>query len=438
MARKEGKAMKKIFTISLFMAILITAFSLNSAMGEQVTLRFSDWHLTEDVWNKSLNEGMDIFHKQHPDIKVTLEPVSYGEKETKYTVESAAGRAPDVFHVHAFSLPMFFGKGFAKDLTPFIEKEGPGFLDAWYPLPLELMKHSGKMHAMPGDYMTMVLFYNTNMFKAAGLDPNKPPKTTDEFLAYAKKLTRDTDGDGKIDQWGFGTVGAKSPGFSMRFGPFLWSFGADYLTPDMKRSALDTPEAKEAFAFFVELYTKHKVVPPGLTAMNPQEVRTQFAQKKVAMILGSGWTPPIVNKINPDLNAFEVLKCAPAPVKRKQATAIWLSSWVMSPSTKHPNEAWELMKFITSKDIELKWFVDNRVTSSRKDVSGVAPEILNDKFASVMASQLPYGKVEPQIKQWPEIMDTFTTSLQESIVGMKTPEKALSEAHERINAILAR
>ena len=125
-------------------------------------------------------------------------------------------------------------------------------------------------------------------------------------------------------------------------------------------------------------------------------------------------------------------------MKRKQATAIWLSSWVMSPNTKHPKEAWELMKFITSKEIELKWFVDNRVTSSRKDVSGVAPEILNDKFASVMASQLPYGKVEPQIKQWPEIIDTFTTSLQEAVVGMKTPEKALAEAHKRINAILAR
>ena len=110
----------------------------------------------------------------------------------------------------------------------------------------------------------------------------------------------------------------------------------------------------------------------------------------------------------------------------------------MSPNTKHPNEAWELLKFMTSKEMELKWFVDNRVTSSRKDVSGVAPEILNDKFASVMASQLPYGKVEPQIKQWPEIIDTFTTSLQEAIVGMKTPDKALAEAHERINAILAR
>jgi multiple sugar transport system substrate-binding protein len=430
--------MKKTLSIFACVAVFLVAFSFTSAMAEQVTLRFSDWHLTEDVWNKSLNEGMAIFHQRYPNIKVVMEPVSYGEKETKYTVESAAGRAPDVFHVHAFSLPMFFGKGFAKDLTPFIEKEEAGFLDAWYPLPLELMTYKGKIHAMPGDYMTMVLFYNTEMFKAAGLDPDKPPKTWDEFLTYAQKLTRDTNGDGKVDQWGFGTVGAKSPGFSLRFGPFIWSYGADYLTPDMKKSALDTPEAKAAFTFFVELFTKYKVVPPGLTAMNPQEVRTQLAQKKVAMIMGSGWTPPIVNKINPDLNAFEVLSCAPAPVKTKPATAIWLSSWVMSPNTKHPDEAWQLIKFITSKEMELKWFKDNRVTSSRKDVSGVAPEILNDKFASVMASQLPYGKVEPQIKQWPEIMDTFTTSLQEAIVGMKTPEKALAEAHERINAILAR
>ena len=430
--------MKRILVCSILIPVCLILVGLASSRAEQVTLRFSDWHLTEDVWNKSLNEAMDIFHQRHPNIKVVLEPVSYGEKETKYTVESVAGRAPDVFHVHAFSLPMFFSKGFAKDLTPFIEKEGPGFLDAWYPLPLELMTYEGKIHAMPGDYMTMVLFYNTDLFKAAGLDPSNPPKTFDEFLDYAQKLTRDTDGDGQLDQWGFGTVGAKSPGFSLRFAPFLWSFGGDFLSADMQHSALNTPEAKAAFTFFVELYTKHKVVPPGMTAMNPQEVRTQLAQKKAAMILGSGWTPPIVNKINPELNAFEVLECAPVPVQKERATAIWLSSWVMSPNSKHPAEAWELLKFITSKEIELKWFIDNRVTSSRKDVSGVAPEILNDKFAKVIASQLPYGKVEPQIKQWPEIMDTFTTSLQEAIVGMKSPEQALSEAHERINAILAR
>jgi multiple sugar transport system substrate-binding protein len=77
------------------------------------------------------------------------------------------------------------------------------------------------------------------------------------------------------------------------------------------------------------------------------------------------------------------------------------------------------------------------VTSSRKDVNQ-DPQIQNDKFAKVIASQLPYGKVVPQIPQWPEIMDAFTTAVQEAFSEMKNPEKALADAHTRINRILAR
>lgn len=419
--------------IFVFSLAVFWAFSTTITAQEKVTLRFSDWHLTESPWDKTLAEAMALFEQRNPNIKVELEPVSYKDKETKYTVEIAAGKGPDVFHVHAFSLPMFFDKGFAKDLTPFIQKEGGNkFLEAWYPICIKLVTYKGKVHAMPGDYMSMVLIYNTELFKAAGLDPKKPPKTWDELLAYNKKLTK------APDHWGFGVVGAKDPGFELRFSPFIWTFGAEYLSPDYKKSALNSKEAKEAFKFFIELYTKYKVMPPGVTSMNPQDVRTQLAHRKIAMLIGSGWTAPIVNAINPELKAFEVLAAAPVPMKKKKVTTIWLSSWVMNPNTKHPKEAWELLKFITSKEMELNWFVKNRVTSSRKDVSGVAPEILSDKFASVIASQLPYGKVVPQIPQWPEIMDTITTAVQEAMTEMKTPDKALAEAHERINGILAR
>lgn len=407
-------------------------FSTYVCAQEKVTLRFSDWHLTESPWDKTLADAMATFEKRYPNIKVDLEPVSYKDKETKYTVELAAGKGPDIFHVHAFSLPMFFDKGFAMDLTPFIEKEGGNkFLEAWYPLCINLMKHKEKVRAMPGDYMSMVLIYNTEIFKAAGLDPKKL-KTWEEFLEYNKKLTKPPE------RWGIALPGAKDPGFELRFSPFLWSFGGDYLTSDYKKSVLDSKEAKEAFTFFVELYTKHKVMPPGVTSMNPQDVRTQLAHRKIAWEIGSGWTAPIVNAINPELKAFDVLDAVPLPVKKNKVTTIWLSSWVMSPNTKHPKEAWELMKFITSKEMELNWFIKNRVTSSRKDVSDVAPEILNDKFASVIASQLTYGKVVPQIPQWPEIVDTFTTAVQEAMTEMKPPEKALADAHGRINGILAR
>ena len=188
---------------------IVFAVAAPSPAQEKVTLRFSDWHLTESPWDKTLADAMAMFEKRYPNIKVVLEPVSYKDKETKYTVESVAGKAPDIFHVHAFSLPMFFDKGFAMDLTPFIEKEGGNkFLESWYPLCMKLVTYKGKVHAMPGDYMSMVLVYNTELFKAAGLDPNKPPKTWEEFLEYNLKLTKPPE------RWGFAVLGARIQGLS--------------------------------------------------------------------------------------------------------------------------------------------------------------------------------------------------------------------------------
>ena len=65
---EEGEEMKKVLTIVICAVALLVLCSFTAATAAQVTLRFSDWHLTEDVWNKSLNEAMAIFHKQHPNI----------------------------------------------------------------------------------------------------------------------------------------------------------------------------------------------------------------------------------------------------------------------------------------------------------------------------------------------------------------------------------
>jgi multiple sugar transport system substrate-binding protein len=103
---------------------------------------------------------------------------------------------------------------------------------------------------------------------------------------------------------------------------------------------------------------------------------------------------------------------------------------------KHPEEAWELIKFITSREMELKWFRDNRVLSSRKDVSNTASEILNDKFARVISSQLPNARLVPQIKQWPEIIQAVSMATYDAINETKTPEEALHEAHLKVEAIM--
>jgi multiple sugar transport system substrate-binding protein len=220
----------------------------------------------------------------------------------------------------------------------------------------------------------------------------------------------------------------------------LFSHGGAYLTGGNKCSAISTSEAKDAFRFFTSLVTEHEVVPPGVTSQDPGTVRKQMANEQIAMLLGSGWTPPIVDGNNPDLNALEVLQAAPVPVKAgmspKFTTTAWLSAWMINPNTDYPDQSWSLLKFITSKEMEQKWFDDARVLSSRKDVSGEYAPLLSDKFAKVIASQLAKAKFVPQVKEWPQVIETINTAAQEAFTETKTADQALKDAHNRINNTL--
>ena len=274
--------------------------------AQVVTLTYSNWHLAEPHCEKPIKARIPDFEKENPDIKVQFDVVSYGEKEAKYATAIQAGAGPDLIHLAGYSIRNFVESGYLLDITPFIQKEQAGFLDQWYPHLVELYKYQGKQYGLPSDYMAMVMMYDKKLFKEAGLDPEKPPKTWDEFLDYAKKMTRDRKGTGKIDTWGFGTVGAVDPGWELRFSPVLLTHGAAYVTPDNKCSALNTPEAKEAFKFWVGLVTDARVVPPGVSSTGAGAVRIQFANEQIAMKLGSGWTAPIIPTITKDFGSLGI------------------------------------------------------------------------------------------------------------------------------------
>ena len=86
--------------------------------------------------------------------------------------------------------------------------------------------------------------------------------------------------------------------------------------------------------------------------------------------------------------------------------------------------------------MEEKWFTDARVLSSRKDVSGEFSELLNDKFARVIAAELSKAKFVPQIKEWPQVIEAINTGAQEAFTGAKSVDQALKDSHDHINNIL--
>lgn len=190
----------------------------------------------------------------------------------------------------------------------------------------------------------------------------------------------------------------------------------------------------------MELYAVHGVIPPGVTDMSPGKVREQLAAEKVAMILTSGWGPPIIKSLKPDVNWDEILGFAPVPVKAgtdpEFRTTDWLSYWAINRNTKNPEAAWRLVKFITSKAVEEKWFRDANVLSSRRDVTEVYEPILTSPSARINAAELARAKLVPLIPEWPQIIEAVNITVQKGFIG-ENPDRALAEAYRRINEILA-
>jgi multiple sugar transport system substrate-binding protein len=395
----------------------------------QVKIRFQTWHWNEQPWVNSLEEFQRTFNQANPGIEVVRDDSRYGDKEAVFTTQSQAKAAADIPHFSYRPIRHFADRGYLLDLTPFIQKEGGDqYLAQWDQQALEICKYKGKIYCLPDDLNPLVLMYNTQHFREAGLDPAKPPTTWEQFLDYAKKLTR-------AGRYGVGILGARQEGVFMRFNPWPWGAGGEYLTADEKRSAMDRPEFREGFTFYVELFSKHKVVPPGVIEQGAQEVRTQLAHEKVSMIITLPAAQGIVQAINPNMKVREVMALAPVPVAKKKVTSAWFSVRVISAFTKNPEAAWKVYKAWYNKDSQMRNFKIAGVLSTRLDIRN-SPEVKGDKFAQVFAAQTPYVKLEPLVAEWPKIGDAMLTAIQEGLTGVKTPEAALKGAHEATNRAL--
>ena len=424
--RRNPNAWWNLAMVGIAVSLLVLAATPASA---QVKIRFQTWHWGETPWVNALNEFVKTYNQANPGVEVVRDDSRYADKESVFITQSQAKAAADIAHFSYRPVRQFAERGYLMDLTPFIEKEGgQKYLAQWDPSALEICKFKGKIYCLPDDMNPMVLMYNKELFKEAGLDPSKPPATWEQFLDYAKKLT-------KGDRWGVGIIGARQEGIFMRFNPWPWGAGGDYLAPDEKRSALDKPEFLEGFKFYVELFTKHKVVPPGVIEQGAQEVRTQLAHGKVAMIITLPAAPGIVQAINPKINVREVMALAPVPVGKKKVTSTWFSMRVISAFTKNPEAAWKVYRTWMDTESQMRNFKIAGVLSTRLDIKN-SPEVKADKFAQVFAAQTPYVKLEPLAPEWPKIGDAMITAIQEALTGVKTPEAALKDAHAATNRAL--
>ncbi len=388
---------------------------------------------TIEFWNgftgpdgKTMEKIVRQFNAEHKDIRVRMQIIPWNTYYDKVTLSLAFGGAPDVFILHASRLPEYADAEAILRLDDKVAALGNKVND-WTPRAWAAAHWKGRQYAIPLDCHPIGMYYNTDLFKKAGIvDANgnaKPPTTLAEFLADGKKLTKDTDGDGRIDQWGYIYTWLRTNAHT-----FLAQYDASWLSKDTRHAAIDSPEASQAFGLMTDLINKYKICPKP----EGQDAWNGFRIGKVAMVLEGIYM----------LSSLEEQKGlnfagAPCPVFGKRA-AVWGDSHMMvmpkKLSAARQKAAWEFMNYLS--DHSLEWSKGGQVPV-RKSILAT-PEFRELPVQYQFSKELPYVVYLPQSTATNQVMP-FCEAAVEAILNDLMPEKeAVAEANRRIDNVLKR
>ena len=409
---------RRIFLL-LMVCILISTIVLPlTNAAEKITIRFQDWRLAEQPSGKILEGMLREYEKLHPNVDIKPEPIPAAERERMFVIQSTGKDAPDIVRVLPSTLPKFVELGYVLNLNQFAKQE-KGFEKTWVPHLYTSCLWKGNLYGVPSEGDVYVLYINTELYKNAGLDPKSPPTTWERWLADMKKITNP-----KAGIYGTAIQGQKGTGGPLYLQNFYLANGTDFYDENYTKVLMDSKEGIEAFKFFIELHTKHKVVPPGPTEMGYNEYVTAFANGKVATLMLHGVGRGVIVAKNPAIASKMIAVRMPG---KTRASAGRGSLHAISSQSKHPKVAWDLLKFINTKEKQLLMWSDAQVFPSRFDALN-DNAVTKDPIAKVNYEESQYGKPGPLTPVWPETGAKVMDAIQEALLGVKTPEKAISDA----------
>jgi len=274
---------------SIIRGILLASTLLSaSAYADSFTM----WARTDD--SNFLPKLVEAFNKSDSSHKVELQLVPTAELVQKYAVASAGGSAPDALSLDLIYTPSFAASGQLKDITD-LAKSLP-YYGNLSPAHLSVGVYNGKTYGLPFSSDASVLIWNKDLFKQAGLDPKKGPTNWAEIRSDAEKV----NALGK-DIKGFYFSGNCGGCNIFTFTPLIWASGGDIFSADGKKATLNTPQMRDAIAFFQGM-VKDGLVPSGAQTDTGPNFFAAFASGKVGLSPSGAFAIGALNVQYPNLH----------------------------------------------------------------------------------------------------------------------------------------
>lgn len=396
------KRIKKLLSITLSACMILPVFSVSVVEAKpEETIRVWYWEDNDG----SYADAYDTWSEQYPDVNLELEAIPWNSYHDTLIAAAASGDLPDVHKIQPTWIPELRSLNAVAKLDEYI--------DSWEDkdtIP-ESMWESARAgqeetYAWPHSLVVLYLYCRKSYFEDAGLEY---PKTMDEFYQACEALTKDTDGDGSTDIYGFSMRGARG-------GHFMWAGltlneGIDFFD-DAGKVSLNTPEMVEANQKYLDIYQKGWAPKTA-----PTDGYTEIVQN-----FESGVTGMLVHHLNSAKEITEVLGDDVDVVALPEGAAgRYLPSepchWAVSANSESTEEAVNFLKYASGEEAH-KELCKNAglvpfVTPVTED-----PEFTGDKFCAASMEYLDDVQIFPVVNTWGDWSETvWPQTIQRAMMG---------------------
>ncbi|MDH4051310.1 MAG: ABC transporter substrate-binding protein [Rubrivivax sp.] len=373
------------------------------------------------------------FEKENPGIKIN--PVyagSYQDTITKALTAAKGGDAPHMAVILSTDMYTLIDEGLVVPYDDLVKTPAEkAWMGSFFPGFMKNSQTGGKTWGIPFQRSTVVMYWNKDLFKSAGLDPNHPPEDWKELVEMGQKLTQ-KDAAGNVTTWG---IQVPSSGFPYwLFQGFTTQNGAVLMNDEGTQTDFDKPEVVQALQFWVDLSRKYKIHPPGVVewGTTPKD----FFERKAAII----WTTT-GNLTNIRKNAPFDFGVAMLPAGKQRGTPTGGGNfYIFKKST--PAERAASLKFIqwmTSPQRAAQWAIATgyiAVSPAAWETAEMKKYLADFPAPTVARDQLQFAVAELSTHENQRVTKALNDGLQAALTGAKPPEEAMKDAQREADRIL--
>jgi multiple sugar transport system substrate-binding protein len=374
---------------------------------------------------------VDGFNRSHPGVQVKLTVIPTANFVQKLGLAVAGGSGPDLASIDLVFVPFFASAGVLSDITK--RARALPYRGRFDRAHMGNATYHGRLYALPFSGDASVLFYNTDLFKAAGLDPSKPPRTWGQMEADARKVTASGH-----NRYGYYFSGACGGCAVFTFMPLVWASGGRILAgpPDHQRPALTgNRQLAGALRFYRRMVSAHLVPPQAANDAGATQF-TPFESGKVAMFSTGSFGVSTFRQDAPHLH----WRVTPIPGEHGGSAAFAGGDEIaITKGTDHPGAAWEFIRWATSAPVQQKYFGAKGVIPIRRDVAERTYATKGPAFRT-LAHALFSGRVVYSVQENALINDStgpWSTMLERAWFGGQI-QPATSQAQTVMSNILTR